>query len=446
MALLWQEIVVAILIIVLLLVQIVVKNHERILLKIALAGLTTLLLGQCFLAVETTASFFFSMAVESPLVRQFGMLLTSGVLLTILLGVVFPAAPVRSEYYVLLCGVLLGLLLLARAQHFALLLIALETVSICSYGLVFFTADKQAIEAGVKYVLFGIFSSALMLYGISLWWNVSGSLNGLQHVPEGIPAWSIELIFLLILTGLLFKTSAVPFHIWTPDVLQGAHLPVAAFLTVVPKVGALAAIAILYQPQMDNVLGVSALATLLLGTLTAIWQTNMRRLMAYSAIAQAGFLLAAIIAQNTEALIYYLWAYLLMNFLAFAVMAWKERQTNSQQIKTFAGTGLAVPLAGIAMLVAMAGFIGLPPTAGFAAKLVVFSALWQKWQQTQAPLLLFLFVLGFVATVVSVYFYLQVPFQMFFRKGMRVRQLSVLQQIWLLLLSLAIIGLLLFNL
>jgi NADH-quinone oxidoreductase subunit N len=453
--LLWPEIAIAVLIVMLLMTQMAVgKNHRQWSSWIVSTGLSGILAALVAQPAGETQVFFSEMLLVSSLTWQFHVLLVSGTLLTVLLGQIFPpksfADDSKPEYYTLLCGTLLGLLLMVRAQNLLMLFMALETASVCSYGLVFFASSKKATEAGVKYILFGIFSSALMLYGISLWWSATGGLSLAQIPSDMLPEWGVRLVFLLILSGLLFKTSAAPFHIWTPDVLEGAPLPVAAFFAVVPKIGALAVVMILLTTAASQFLVLSLLSTLavltlLIGTLAAIRQTNTRRLMAYSAIAQAGFMLAAVIAQVPQALIYYLWVYLMLNFLAFAVIAQVESEVQSQEITAFAGIGKAVPLAGIAMLVAMAGLIGLPPTAGFAAKLLVFSALWQQWQQLHNSWLLLLFISGLVATVISVYFYFKIPYQTFFRDGQVFNQLTLLQRLWLAVLSIAVIALLVLN-
>lgn len=430
-------------------IQIAVGKHHRQWSSWTVSvGLSVVLAALIAQPVSKAQIFFSEMLLVSPLTWKFHLLLVSGTLLTVLLGQIFSpklfANDSKPEYYTLLCGALLGLLLMVRAQNLMMLFMALETVSICSYGLVFFTSGKKATEAGMKYILFGIFSSAIMLYGISLWCSVTGSLSLAQLSSDILPIWGIRLVFLLILSGLLFKTSAVPFHIWTPDVLEGAPLPVAAFFSVVPKVGALAAVMVLLTTaeSQSSVLTILAVLTLFIGTLAAIRQTNMRRLMAYSAIAQAGFMLAAVITQVPEVLIYYVWIYLVLNFLAFGVMAWVESEMQSQEISAFAGAGKAVPLVGIAMLIAMAGLIGLPPTAGFAAKLLVLSALWQQLQNTWVMLL---FISGLAATVISIYFYFKVPYQMFFREGQVFGRLTILQRLWLIVLSLAAVALLVLN-
>ncbi|MCS6967812.1 MAG: proton-conducting transporter membrane subunit [Cytophagales bacterium] len=346
----------------------------------------------------------------------------------ILLGLVF-SPPTRSkiEYYLLLCGSLLGLMLLVRTLHLLMLFIALEITSVCSYGLVFFASEKKATEAGAKYIFFGIFSSALMLYGISLYWSINGTFI---LTKNQFPSWSDDLIFLLISAGLLFKTSAAPFHIWTPDVIESAPLPIAAFFTVVPKAGALAALVNLL-PNQWKLLTLIAIASLVIGSLSAIGQTNARRLMAYAAIAQVGFLLMPVLTLSYGALIYYLWVYLFLNALAFAAIAWIENKTGSQQLSYFAGWGANCPLLGIAMTTAMAGLIGLPPTAGFAAKLLVFLSL---WQYSSNYLLLTLFFVGIVATIISVYFYLKAPYEMFFKKAASAKEkssMALLQRFWL---------------
>lgn len=184
-------------------------------------------------------------------------------------------------------------------------------------------------------------------------------------------------------------------------------------------------------PNQWKLLTLIAIASLVIGSLSAIGQTNARRLMAYAAIAQVGFLLMPVLTLSYGALIYYLWVYLFLNALAFAAIAWIENKTGSQQLSYFAGWGANCPLLGIAMTTAMAGLIGLPPTAGFAAKLLVFLSL---WQYSSNYLLLTLFFVGIVATIISVYFYLKAPYEMFFKKAASAKEkssMALLQRFWL---------------
>lgn len=452
--LLWSELAVAALIVLLFTAEIIFGNIGKRAFVLCGMGLLVLLAFLATFPAETPRSLFGGLLSASHLTHQLHLLLIGATLLSMLLGKIFPDKAIKidkTEYYILLLGALLGLLLMVRAQSLLMLFMALETVSVCSYGLVFFMEGKKTTEAGVKYILFGIFSSALMLYGISLWYSIGGSLTWAQTTAVTLPEWGSALVVLFIAAGLLFKTSAVPFHIWMPDVLEGAPLPVATFLTVVPKAGALAALllpatTLANQSSSLAVVAVAAIGTLIIGTLAALWQTNMRRLMAYAAIAQAGFLLMPVVAPSTDALVYYLWVYVVLNLIAFAVMAWAEGYTGSQAIEAFAGGGTASPVAGVAMLIAMAGFIGLPPTAGFAAKLLVLSAVWQQWKQQQSLLLSVLFMAGLAATVISVYFYLKVPYQLFFKQGRHLpHPLTMLQRLWLLALSAAALALLMLH-
>jgi NADH-quinone oxidoreductase subunit N len=327
----------------------------------------------------------------------------------------------RGEVYILVGGVLLGLQLLVLSNHFLIMYLSLETASIGSYALVLYSMRRKSAEAAAKYVLFGVFSSAMMLYGISLVYGFSESLFFSDVLPQGVASPLLMIGIGLTLAGLLFKVAASPFHIWTPDVYEGAHISVVAFFSVVPKAAGFAVLLRLahffaMQDFFFIMLAMVALVSLLIGNLAALWQQGARRLMAYSSIAHAGFILAGVVGQATEAVFYYTAVYTFINLSAFAIIALTEQQTGSDAAESFAGIGRKDFLLGLVLVIAMAALIGLPPTSGFMAKLLVFSALWDMWEAGVGLYVPLLFFAGLISTVVSAFFYLRLPYFAFFRK------------------------------
>jgi NADH-quinone oxidoreductase subunit N len=347
----------------------------------------------------------------------------------------------RGEFYATLPAMLAGMQLLSMADHLLMAYVSLELVSVGAYLLVLFGFGRQPAEAGIKYILFGVFASAVMLYGMSLLYGLTGqlALPGLLAQTGQVPSGPLLVALMLTLAGFLFKTAAAPFHLWAPDVYEAAPAPVVAFLATAPKA---AGFAVLFRlgvgfadlPFFTDLLAGVALVSITLGNLAALWQTSAKRLLAYSAVAQAGFVLVGILAQSAAATFYYLLAYALGNFIVFGFIALASRWTGTDQIDGFKGLGQVSPLVGVAVLVGLASLLGLPPTAGFMAKLLVFSALWDTWQASGQWALLALLVGGLLNTVVSVYYYLKIPFLMFFRPpAPEVRGFPLpLGQLWLL--------------
>ncbi|WPP53126.1 NADH-quinone oxidoreductase subunit N [Catalinimonas niigatensis] len=339
-----------------------------------------------------------------------------------------------GEFYVVLYGLLLGASLMVMSINLLMLYMAIEIVSICSYILTNFNFDKKSAEAGIKYLLFGGVASGLMLYGISLVYGFSGTLlledpsliSGLSQIPVII----LTPTLLLIAAGLLFKVSAVPFHIWAPDVYEGGPTPVIALFSVVPKIAGIAvllrfaAFFDVFEGQMPMidwrwVLGVIAIITIVVGNFAALSQSNAKRMMAYSSIAHSGFLLVGVIAYSefgTESIMFYAAIYLLMNFAAFLLIKMISRETGYEYIEDYKGLGNELPMLGIFLLVVMISLTGLPPTAGFTAKLFIFSALWQTYQASGSTIMLLLLLIGLFNTVVSLFYYLKIPYYMFFKQ------------------------------
>lgn len=345
-----------------------------------------------------------------------------------------PRLPI--EWYALLVAMTLGLFLMAKSVNMLSIYLSIELVSICSYLLTALTADRKASEGGMKYLLFGAISSAIMLYGMSLLYGLTGTLDltassfGAELARQDGPVVAVAL--LLTLAGLLFKLAGVPFHIWTPDAYEAAPVPVAAFFSVGPKAGAvLVLVRVVTALPIESGLGgstatvlqtplaVLALAGILIGNLSALRQTDAKRLLAYSTIAHAGFLLVGVVALNNagfDAVLFYVGTYLFISLAAFFLIDLLARsQGQDLTIRNMAGLGARQPLLAVALTIVMLALTGLPPTVGFTAKLLSFSALYEAFQQTGNGWLLALFGLGLLNALISLVYYLKIPFLLFFR-------------------------------
>jgi len=337
-----------------------------------------------------------------------------------------------AEYYALLITIVLGAHLLVMSTNLMMIFISLEVVSISSYVLAGFAFTKRSTEGSLKYFLFGSVASALMLYGFSLLYGFTGSLDiSSAHFTSTLANHDGPLLFLavvLALTGFLYKVAAAPLHPWSPDVYEAAPMPVVAFFSVVPKLAGLGIVTrfilTLYKSgsiQYDWQLLISAIAilTLTVGNFAALWQKNPKRLMAYSSIAQSGFLLigvSAFLPQGIQFMLFYGSVYLLMNFLVFIYLQYFE-QYELQTIASFSGAGKNFVWPSVFLLVGLVALTGLPPTAGFTAKLFIFSSLWESYQLSGKPILLWLFVFGLLNTVVSLFYYLRIPYYAFIKGG-----------------------------
>jgi NADH-quinone oxidoreductase subunit N len=334
----------------------------------------------------------------------------------------------RGEYYCLLLFSTLGAMLMGMSADLIMLFLALETLSIPLYVLsTFFKQQPASQEAGLKYFLLGAFSSALFLYGIALVYGATGT-TGLAGVfaalPEALtraPGMLYAGLGLLIV-GLGFKAAAVPFHTWAPDVYEGAPTSVTAFMAVAAKAGAFAAflrVLSLAFPQPElaanwaPLVGLLAILTMVLGNVVAVVQLNLKRLLAYSSIAHAGYLLVALVAmQNsataaaaTSSLLFYLFIYTLMTLGAFGVVIVAEGRGENLSLSDLSGLAARHPwLAGM-LAVFMVSLAGLPPTAGFFAKFYVFKAAIESGQ-----LGVWLTIIGVLTSVISVYYYLRVVY------------------------------------
>ncbi len=323
----------------------------------------------------------------------------------------------RGEAYVLLIATTMGMGLMASASDLVMLYLAIETTSIPLYVLAgFLVDDKASTEAGFKYLLFGALTSAIMLYGFSLLFGFTGTTD-LYQLAAMLPAGPVSLflslgLIFLIVVGLGFKISAVPFHFWAPDVYQGAPTPVAGFLSTASKAAGFAVLLRLfaaafpaYAHSWTTLLAILAVITMTVGNLLALSQSNIKRMLAYSSIAHAGYALIGVVAYTPlgfASVTFYLAAYILTNLLAFGVVMAVGRVTGSDEIKDYDGLSRRSPGLGLAMLVAFLSLAGMPPFGGFVAKVFVFAA------AIQNPVLIWLAVVGILNSIVGLYYYLNI--------------------------------------
>ncbi|MBE9125428.1 MULTISPECIES: NAD(P)H-quinone oxidoreductase subunit N [unclassified Coleofasciculus] len=322
------------------------------------------------------------------------------------------------EFIAILLSATLGAMFLSGANELVTIFISLETLSISSYLLTgYMKRDPRSNEAALKYLLIGASSSAVFLYGVSLLYGLSGGETNLNAIAAGVasiesgPSLGILIALVFAIAGIAFKISAVPFHQWTPDVYEGSPTPVVAFLSVGSKAAGFAlAIRLLttafplVSEQWHFVFTALAILSLVLGNVVALTQTSMKRLLAYSSIAQAGFVMIGLIA-GTDAgyssMIFYLLVYLFMNLGGFACVILFTLRTGTDQISEYSGLYQKDPLLTLGLSICLLSLGGIPPLAGFFGKIYLF---WAGWQAGLYGLVL----LGLIMTVVSIYYYIRV--------------------------------------
>jgi len=322
----------------------------------------------------------------------------------------------HGEFTLLVLFSLIGMVFLASANDFLLLFISLETITISFYIMTAYLRDQSAsIEAGVKYLVLGALSTAVFLFGLSFIYGATGStsylqiqsaLNSSQTLP---PAFIFGMV--LVICSLGFKIAAVPFHLWVPDIYQGAPTPVTAYLAIGSKAAGFAALVRLmltvFSPAQESlvlILAILAALTIIYGNVAAIPQTNIKRLLGYSSIGHAGYLLiglAAFLNSGKEALLFYLVSYLVSTGGAFLVIIAVANHVKTDEIKEYAGLSQKSPLLAAGMLISLLSLAGLPPLVGFFAK---FYLLWASVKSG----LLWLALIGVINVLTSLFYYLKI--------------------------------------
>jgi NADH-quinone oxidoreductase subunit N len=348
-----------------------------------------------------------------------------------------------GEYYFLLLGAAIGIFFMVSTNNLLLLMLGLELLSLASYSLAgFHKGSKRSAEAALKYIVFGGLSAGVMLYGISLLYGLTGTIDlalmgrgsadgssvslAAQFATSPVP---VAIAVVLVLAGFAYKVSVVPFHFWTPDVYEGAPTPVTTFLAVASKAAGFAALlrflgalflvegveaaVSAYAERIGMLLALLAAITMTLGNLSALRQSNLKRLLAYSSIAHAGYALmgvAVMSEQGFSAAIFYLAAYYFMNLGAFAFLLFFEGVTGSEEVDSLKGLGWRHPLVSCAMVVLLVSLTGLPPTIGFYGKLLLF------YEGVEAGYA-WLVVVAALNSVVSLFYYFRVAKALFLSKG-----------------------------
>lgn len=410
-------------------------NRPRFSAGLASIGLLLFIAATIYSSSFPSAVAFHGMIIVDPFTNFFRVFCAATALVAIYLSLQSKeVANARAEYWALIVGIAIGMPMLAASNNLLMIYLSMELVSILSYILVgYIQGSRHSSEAALKYVLYGATASGIMIYGLSLIFGVTGTLDSLQikHFLLENPAERLPLFVGLLMTmaGFGYKISAVPFHMWAPDVYQGAPTPVAAFLSVGPKAAGFAIVLRfiytaltqdhqgVYVPlkfiDISTLLAVFAVATMTLGNLVAIQQTNVKRFLAYSSIAHAGYMLMGASALNQEAIqgvIFYLISYFLMNLGAFAVAIAVINEFGTEDLDAFKGLSKR-PGKGLLTSLAMAMFLfsltGLPPTVGFIGKFYLFAAVIDAKMYGLA-------LVGVLNSVVSLYYYFRVIKYMFF--------------------------------
>ncbi len=340
-----------------------------------------------------------------------------------------------GEYYALVVAMVIGMIMMASSADMMMIFLSMELVSFTAFILTgYFKRNPRSSEAALKYLVYGGVSSGLMVYGFSLIYGLTAETN-LINISSALSQHGYDpvvliLATLLVLAGFGYKIGAVPFHFWAPDVYEGAPTPVTAYLSVASKAAGFALLMRFFYiavphggPVYEDIIGINwvslliliSIASMIYGNVVALWQKNVKRLLAYSSIAHAGYILLGIIVMDafgTQATLLYLLSYFLMNFGAFYVVILIANKTGSENLEDYRGLGKKMPLAGAALTVFLISLVGLPPTFGFIGKLMIFSAL-----LTKGSLYLWLALIGIMTSVISLYYYMLIPLNMYLRES-----------------------------
>ena len=359
---------------------------------------------------------FRGMLRQDWLTFTFRLIFLFAAAITSLLSINLKGITGRGEYYALLVVATLGMSLMAASADLIMLYLAIETTSIPLYILAgFMKSDDKSTESGIKYFLFGALTSTVMLYGFSLLYGFSGETNLYllsERLTGGeISIWVLGGAALLVLVGFSFKVSAVPFHFWSPDVYEGAPTPITAYISTASKAAGFAVLVrvmITVFPEISlywtSILAVVATATMTVGNMVALAQKNIKRLLAYSSIAHAGYALIGLVAFSElgiASLLFYLAAYVVTNLAAFAIVVFFANTVGSDEIADYAGLSRRSPGLAFAMLIAFLSLAGMPPLAGFVAKFYVFAAAVESG-------LIWLAFVGVLNAIIGLYYYMTV--------------------------------------
>ncbi len=403
------------------------RNNAREIPWIAGGALLMALLIDVFRLDVEAGTIFFGMLRTGGFASFVNLMVLASGLLTIVLSVPYlkQVRHAHGEVYALILFATVGMITLGTANNLVTVFVGLETMSICLYimtGLI--REDEGATESALKYFLLGAFSTGFFLYGIALLYGATGTMY-LPEMAAGLEQTGSIVLFwagvALLLIGFLFKVSAAPFHMWTPDVYQGAPTTLTGYMSTATKAAAFASLILILHFALPGerwqlVLAVIAVITMVLGNVLAIAQANVKRMLAYSSIAHGGYVLVGLAAGSVagySGALYYLLVYTLMNIGAFGVMSlleWDGKAGRVQTLDSLAGVGLRKPLLGVTMGFFMFSLTGFPPLGGFLGKYAVFAPAIDAG-------LTWLVIIAVLASAVSAYYYLRVLFVFFMRSS-----------------------------
>jgi NADH-quinone oxidoreductase subunit N len=370
---------------------------------------------------------FHNMVVWDNFSYMFFLIFAVAFILTVLSSVnyAFRKIPSVGEYYLITFISIIGMMFMVSALDLSIFYIGLETMSISLYILAGYEKNNiKSNEAGIKYFIIGAFSSAIFLFGLSYVYGYTGSTKYYDIANmvsnNGINAFNLKLGLVMMLAGFAFKISAVPFHMWAPDVYTGSPTPIAGFMTVAPKAAAFAGLIryswIAMQPAQAHwqlFFAILAVLTMFYGNLVALAQSNVKRMLAYSAISHAGYMLVAFVGANElsyKSIAFYMFVYAFMNLGAFAVLSILISKGNAQdeELVNFAGLGKSNPLLALAMMIFMFSLAGIPPLSGFVAKFYVFMAAIKGGY-------LWLAIIAIINSIIGCYYYIRLVYYMYFK-------------------------------
>jgi NADH-quinone oxidoreductase subunit N len=442
----WPEVTLALAFVLAMILEFSLRRRTRVVPAVVLLGLIAALVELPFIPAEP-AGLFGGLAAIDPFAVFFKLLILATSIVIVLFSLqsreLARDAARMGEYYCFIAVLTLGMMLMSGANNLLMIYLSIELVSITSYILAGFSKSRaRSNEAALKYVLFGAVSSAVMLYGMSLLYGMTGSLDlvtmrqqlTLALYSHAMVGWSIASLIaaiILVLAGFAYKISAVPFHFWTPDVYEGAPITITAFLAVASKAAGFAVLLRFFYVTFSQSMGgvavwnplaglnwnmiIAAISvmTMTFGNVVAIWQDNLKRLLAYSSIAHAGYMLMGVVVMSSNgiaAILLYLIMYFFMNLGAFYAVMVIADTIGSEHIDDYRGLARRAPFMTAGLSIFLISLTGLPPTAGFIGKLFLFSAV------LESPYL-WLALVGVVNSVISLYYYARVFRNMYLREA-----------------------------
>lgn len=422
-------------------VDVIFKKHQLITGYISIVGYAITAFLLITDGITNSAMTFTGLLAVDPFSQFFKIFILAGTIITTIMTFnskeLLKGKNSIGEFYILLAGMTLGMFLLSSASNLLMIYIAFEMMSISSYVLAGYTKEiHRASEASLKYVIYGSLASGLMIYGVSILFGITGTfdLSAINSVLTNYSGSQLPLIVsgIMIFSGIAYKISAVPFHFWTPDVYEGSPVATTALLSVASKAAGFAVLMRFLRAGFTDsamstndiwvslssfdwsyLVAIISVVTMTIGNLLAIWQDNVKRMLAYSSIAHAGYMLMGVMVMNTagiEGVLFYFITYFLMNFGAFYVVQLVANKTGSENINDYVGLAYKNPYIAVAMTIFLISLTGMPPFAGFLGKLFLFTPVVEAGYIGIA-------VIGILNSVVSVFYYVKVVRNMFLRGG-----------------------------